>query len=536
MCGCDELDTMNNADSTSSAPPADLPRLDEFALALDSAANDPALRELGEHFAKTNIFRILGTDSRERWHSAFLAWALDPSGSHGSSVGLRRVLYQTVVASAVASEDMVGRVRGRLLTLERAGDGNDEISFKWQGGTTRPPTLSELAKYDFGRSIAAPGPQSGFKEVSVRALMERTTTRTTESAAERGRFDVLVGARLHPRSGHRVGDAGNERPIDMLLFVAETKVQAVYDPDQLVGYSSWLHKEPSPEGLTTASLPLAQFAREYRELLEDAVVTAESEKRVANVLSVGVFVSPRGEVSSLDRAPERLDVPWTTLTYDAVAGAVLEPMRADQRLPVPARVFLNEYLHLLAHSDPKLMTRVLREYEQLANEFIARNRDTLRVVARVLQESRVEMDEMRAVGAALSLATEEAAEMQRETERRGIFSPRDLARAGLLKLPAVVGHDAVKKRDGGKPFEEHLRARITAEAKSSFELIEGPALALQELGGRSFTSTGLLKAVYGLYGATYSASGNDGWKLEDAGEGKNETLATLYSKLAALDE
>ena len=53
------------------------------------------LEHLEDLIAEFNIFEVLGVQTRETRHSAFLAWLLDPSGNHGlGDYFLRRFLWQ----------------------------------------------------------------------------------------------------------------------------------------------------------------------------------------------------------------------------------------------------------------------------------------------------------------------------------------------------------------------------------------------------------------------------------------------------------
>ena len=51
--------------------------------ALQNLILDPDLGRLEDHLAEFNLFDVLGIARRELQHSAFLAWLLDPRGSHG---------------------------------------------------------------------------------------------------------------------------------------------------------------------------------------------------------------------------------------------------------------------------------------------------------------------------------------------------------------------------------------------------------------------------------------------------------------------
>lgn len=54
-----------------------------FAQQLHAMVNDPAFIQLRRKQDEANIFSIVGQTNTERWHSSFLAWLLNPEGSHG---------------------------------------------------------------------------------------------------------------------------------------------------------------------------------------------------------------------------------------------------------------------------------------------------------------------------------------------------------------------------------------------------------------------------------------------------------------------
>ena len=100
------------ADSLPVAEPG-WPPASRFARDLLALEADPAFQALQRSQTRTNMFTILGTTDRERWHSAFWAWLLDPEGSHGlGDFGAKRLLLHVL--------DGDGNVRGRTLHPLRA--------------------------------------------------------------------------------------------------------------------------------------------------------------------------------------------------------------------------------------------------------------------------------------------------------------------------------------------------------------------------------------------------------------------------------
>ena len=71
--------------------------------ALQALILDPELERLEDLLAEFNLFDVLGIARRERQHSAFLAWLLDPRGSHGlRDYFLRRLLSEAVAEGQIA--------------------------------------------------------------------------------------------------------------------------------------------------------------------------------------------------------------------------------------------------------------------------------------------------------------------------------------------------------------------------------------------------------------------------------------------------
>ena len=60
----------------------------------DFIADNLDLERLEDMLAEFNVFEMLGIEKNEIRHSAFLAWLLDPNGTHGlGDYFLRRFLW-----------------------------------------------------------------------------------------------------------------------------------------------------------------------------------------------------------------------------------------------------------------------------------------------------------------------------------------------------------------------------------------------------------------------------------------------------------
>ncbi len=71
--------------------------------ALEELIRDPYLERLEDLLAEFNLFDVLGIARREPLHSAFLAWLLNPRGSHGlRDYFLRRFLSEAVAEGQIA--------------------------------------------------------------------------------------------------------------------------------------------------------------------------------------------------------------------------------------------------------------------------------------------------------------------------------------------------------------------------------------------------------------------------------------------------
>ncbi len=78
-----------------------MPRETDMKAALAALAQDPDLSAVAAIALRPNMFKILGRTHTETWHSMFLAWLLNPAGSHG--LGLVPLSRFCLLAAKAAS-------------------------------------------------------------------------------------------------------------------------------------------------------------------------------------------------------------------------------------------------------------------------------------------------------------------------------------------------------------------------------------------------------------------------------------------------
>lgn len=489
---------------------------------LETASHDASLLEIRRLLGSANLFRILGTESRERWHSAFLAWVLDPNGSHGlGDFPLRRFL--TLLAVEEGGEI---RLPGALL-----GFGPENLAIDSMTGAHANVArvgdgvpLADVLDGTFAISVAAPGPQTDFCEVTARGAV--VDAQSGESGAERSRFDVLIVAhRVASPELTRSVEQGNRSTAapDVVVLVVEVEVDARFDAEQLDRYSRWLHGAPVPAGIVGTSIAAAAFTSAYSDLLAAAMVRKREIGLPLRVFGVGAFLGKSRVVAEAQRLKMTKEF-WACVDFDRVARHVMEPMLQHAHVGASARNMLDEYLLLIgAQTEGSLMENVSSHYRELARQFVARNADMLRVLVKVLEEPEsiaASMPHAGPIAAELDDVSEQVA-----TSRREIFSPEHLLAANYIELGDRFLHTPVNVREGGKPFEDQLVAIVDGGAKRSFLLLEGPDAALHLVGTKQYSATGLLKEIYTHFGRKYAGSGNEGWIHQRSGK----TLAQLYN-------
>lgn len=169
-----------------------------FQLEIAELMSDHNFLRLSQLAEKPNLYRILGSTFTERWHSAFLAWLLNPEGSHGlGTFPLQRFLL-TIAKDAVPP-----------------GPFPDT---QWPKYLLSPDELASYAAVgELASSIVIPDERSGGREKEL---------------GRHGRVDVWI---------ERAADVetGNGR----LACIVEQKVNAPLANDQPQKYAEYLALE-----------------------------------------------------------------------------------------------------------------------------------------------------------------------------------------------------------------------------------------------------------------------------------------------------
>jgi hypothetical protein len=328
--------------------------------------SDVEFQKIARAQDRVNLFRIVGNESRERWHSAFWAWILDPHGSHGvGSLALRHLL-----ARAATREGTIPAVLLEPNPNRKQGTWHPSAAH-------RNLELAEILALEVDQCIVAPGPASNYSEITSRRVTEALTEDTSSARkgrrkgrrSEDARFDVLIGLRGRVRM-----DKGT-KPL-ALVVVVEMKVGAAYDPDQLRRYSRWVYERLSIEDLHDAG---GEFCQSLGEILANAEQSGE------DLFGVGVFLGP--DRIEGDEAPHRLAPPWGAVRIGDLAHDVLVPAVQHPEVDDHGRPLLQAYLDLLADPDTEISMRPTEEQRQLVLTWFKRHKKSISVVVNVLKEA-----------------------------------------------------------------------------------------------------------------------------------------------------
>lgn len=343
---------------------ADLPSTRDLARALLSLESDPAFVRLAASQSRTNIFRILGTDQRERWHSAFWAWLLDPGGSHGlGDMPLRRLLTH-------GFDSGPGTLRARRWIPKPVDDDAPP------GNALR---LSDVLGLRVTRAAVAPGPQTSFGEVTSDRVGRSTQCGDErKSNGDKSRFDILLFVEAEVP-----GAASN--PL-ALVVVVEVKVNDPYNSEQLVRYSKWLHAEPHPDDIRES--PENESFRSLAAELVEAVPPGGAVWCAGFFLDAGKKPLSPAPDTLRSPLPEAFATPWSHVTYAALIEDVLEPALLHPGVDPHSRPMLQAYLDLAAHPDSEVLKMAPSEHELLVRQLIERHRDTFLIIGQVLEKSK----------------------------------------------------------------------------------------------------------------------------------------------------
>jgi len=473
----------------------------ELARRLLALEGDPAFQGLQAGQERTNLFQIVGTTERERWHSAFWAWVLDPDGSHRlGDFGIKRLLVRC------ATED--GTIRAVPLQRE-ASESAEWVNWTASNCDHQVLGLREVMSFKVEASIVAPGPRSGYSEVTSR-LISVDSSKGRSHSGDDNRFDILIVA----RGTLARGDSHEE----LLLFVvAEMKVNAPYKAEQLGRYSQWVHVDPSGSHLKEPTGAVG-FRHSFEKLVKQHI---EQDRR-AQCFGIGIFIDPWNKFRT-ETPPDRLVPPWSAVTFGDLVEDILEPALKNPDLEENAALLIRTYLDLVADPQMEVLNMPLDEHKKLVDELLDRHPETFRIIAKVLEGSTDGGTKEVGDTISVSLADRQA------SNRAASLTPADLLDKGMAELGNRLEHIPITVRKlGRKPFEGRLVAKLASGNRSGFQLVEGPEGV--ELGDELFASTALLKEVYRHFNASYSASGNTGLRFID-GPSEGMTLDEAYSQL-----
>ncbi len=265
---------------------------------------DRRFLELKESIERSSLLSVLGQTFTERWHSAFLAWLLNPDGSHGlGDHALRQLLVW------IHSPDDEGAPRGRgtqPFGAPRPGPGDIERCH-----------LDVLAIRPNARSRAA------TRELRLH-LPERAGT--SEAARSRAFIDVFAVAEA------RIDD--DEPRVWIQALLIEVKVKASEGDKQTRDYAQWtLSGEDA--FIDARANTLRKEVGLSDDIVERASKTEDPELRAALL-----FVAPTGVV------PKSRE--FATLDFQALADEILAPCLDHPHLTVEGRTLIEAYLHNLA--------------------------------------------------------------------------------------------------------------------------------------------------------------------------------------------
>ena len=456
----------------------------DLARRLASLEADPAFRMLRRSQARTNLFRVVGKTDAERWHSAFWSWLVDPEGSHGKGdFAIRQLLLRAL--------DEDGTLPATC--LRPAGKGH------WSPDPSAPKlTARDLLTFEVSRSIVAPGPQSGFREICPKVQPPPGMKKDGDA----GRFDILLA----------LDGLGPKGPI-CLVVVLELKVNHRYSHMQLATYSSWLHEDPSVDRLKGGTPSALEFVDGYKAILSRAA-------QGGDIRALGVFLSR--EFPPPPQSPGTLVPPWKALRYRDLISAILEPLMADPELDEAALPLVRSYLDVAFAEE--LSMKPTDEHFLLVEALRKKHEETFRIIGRVLTDS--SDPELRGTGELLAEAS--------DAQRTESLVPRLLVDSNLASIGDTLEHSARKRKGDEKPlFEGKVVARLASGDRAGFEFVSGAGLSPADVPGQ-YAATGLLRKIYTFFNYPFPRNGNDCWVFT-SGNSKGKTLSTVYDEVRDLD-
>ncbi len=211
----------------------------DFAARWLAFVSDPAFLQMSRSAELPSLFRIVGREHFERWHSAFLGWLLDPSGSHLTrQYPLSRLL--------IAAQRAASRGGSAAVQIERLA----------------------------------------FAKVLEAAVFPNEFAPAERGVNGVGRFDVFVAGTCEP-----LGDT--TRRFNVLI---EMKIDSPNDRDQMSRYASWLDSAHADDINVAVFLsrdangsraidPAARWAHLSFQDLHDLVLVPTAEHPAINPLA-----------------------------------------------------------------------------------------------------------------------------------------------------------------------------------------------------------------------------------------------------------
>ncbi len=496
------------------ADPSPPPDLGDFARRLLALEADPSFQALQSLQNRTSFFRIVGTTETERWHSAFWSWMLDPDGSHGlGDFAVRRLLMRAC--------DESGRLRAA--PIWRPTD----------APPTTPPSMSDLLRWRITESAAAPGPLTGFSEVTSRRVLAAingsdTATAGLDPAKKRGtsgdasRFDILLCVQGdHPAIGANPALAKGAQLT--LVVVVEVKVGAPYDAGQLRRYSKWLHENPRSADLVVNDA-MQPFKNRLEVIEGQADASGDLGPSNAEAWGVGLFLAK--DTPARSPTPLQLEPAWSPVEFGDLLTDILEPALKQSQLIADARPLIENYISLIADPSMEILRMAPTEHRELVLSLYRRHKATFGIIRQVLEQPSTEG----AAAPEIARALKEVDEDEAAVVRASSLTPGALVDAGLAKIGDVLVHRPMKSRATGQfPFTGDLEVRLVSVDRRGFQLVAGPAEMVAKLGDALYTSTGLLTTAYQAVGGRFSGSGNAALEFRD-GEYAGKSLEQVYGQ------
>jgi len=267
-----------------------------FAQQLHAMVNDPAFIQLRRKQDEANIFSIVGQTNTERWHSSFLAWLLNPEGSHGLNYFPLKNLLMFMYKEA---------------TEKQRNDLNLPDPYVLDAGI-------------FCNSQVQPTNKGKLKlpEVTVNYTFEKGGKKYEE---EKCSFDIALSADITFPS---IETEQKRR----FIFICENKVDspegkktAAKFPQTKIYADFWVKEEKEKRTNTTAFFPLDSTNNFY-------------SKGVKSHLAL-LFLSARGDTAH--------DKRFISMTYTELYESILLPALKHPDLSTSGRYLLEEYIKVL---------------------------------------------------------------------------------------------------------------------------------------------------------------------------------------------